>query len=344
MQDSDMNQPQQPVDPTHIPSQWAGDPIPSVSSGTTSSSPGASASATGPDYPSSPGAIGGPSYGGAPSATSIPTYPGSGGPGGPAYPGGTGGTGGGFAPRPQISFDVIGEAWGILQKQMGVWIPAMLIVALIQGVIYAIMMAVAMPHNMTPISPTPGNPFPTSAPPTFSPLFPVFGLVLGIVGVTLTGGLYRMAIKQFRGQPPSIGDLFSATDAIVPLLMAGVLMYIATLLGACACGVGALVVTGLLMFTIPLIVDKGMGAIEAMSTSWNTLKGEWLMATVFYLVISIVASSGGILCGIGILVTAPLALLSMAVLYRNYFLGSGAPIDAPGTGSYPPPPIPSARY
>ena len=98
------------------------------------------------------------------------------------------------------------------------------------------------------------------------------------------------------------------------------------------------------MFTIPLIVDKRMGATEAMTLSWNTLKGEAVMATVFYFVIALVAGCGFALCGIGALFTAPLFPLAVALTYRNYFMGPGNPVDAPVTGSYPPPPIPSARY
>ena len=36
------------------------------------------------------------------------------------------------------------------------------------------------------------------------------------------------------------------------------------------------------MFTLPLIVDAGLPAPAAIAGSWNALKGQWLMATVFH--------------------------------------------------------------
>lgn len=192
---------------------------------------------------------------------------------------------------------------------------------------------------------TPNNPIPMRP---MSGVGILAQVVLGIAQMVaiyvLLGGLYRMALKQVRGQAIAVGDIFSATDVIGPLVLSAILVTLASYAGLCALCIGMYIVQGLFMFTTPLIVDKGLSATEAMSTSWNTLKGETVMATLFYFVICLVAGCGALLCGVGALFTAPLLPLSIALLYRNYFMGSGNPVDASVAGSYPPPPIPSARY
>ncbi|MBV9867887.1 MAG: hypothetical protein JO316_21240 [Abitibacteriaceae bacterium] len=272
-----------------------------------------------------------------PAQSQWSTPPGSPPPGGPGYTGG-------FSPRPQISFDVIGQAWGMIQQQMGIWIPAMLVFAVVMGIIVGISTVIAGGLSGPVTPPMPGQPFPTRSPSGAGiGVQLLFGLVQQIVAFMMLGGMYRMALKQLRGQVPSIGDLFSATDVLGSLVVAGILTALATYAGLCVLCVGALIVQGLLMFTVPLIVDKQMGAIDAMSTSWNTLKGEALMAALFYFVITLVAGIGAILCVIGVLFTAPMAIISVAILYNNYFMGPSTPVASSFTDTYPPPPIPEPR-
>jgi len=136
---------------------------------------------------------------------------------------------------------------------------------------------------------------------------------------------------------------------IGPLLIGSLLNGLAVAIGSVFCYIPGLVLGGLLMFTIPLIVDRRMDGIEAMKLSFNTLKGDALMATLFYLVVSIVGGLGGIACGIGALFTWPLFFLSISLLYRDYFMGPptaypdvtvpppSEPMPPPGAAPPPPP-------
>ena len=53
--------------------------------------------------------------------------------------------------------------------------------------------------------------------------------------------------------------------------------------------------------------------------SWRILSPQWLTATVFHLVLSVVSGSGFLLCCIGILFTGPLYSLSIAILFHEFF-------------------------
>ena len=90
------------------------------------------------------------------------------------------------------------------------------------------------------------------------------------------------------------------------------------------CGVFFLVIpgwiiSGILMFTLPLVVDERFKAVDAISASGKTLKDQWLIAAVFALVLFALQLVGLLFCGMGFLVTLPLSVLSHAILYRGFF-------------------------
>jgi uncharacterized membrane protein len=171
-------------------------------------------------------------------------------------------------------------------------------------------------------------------------------IAIMVVAFIMMGGLYRMAIKQVRGEPIQISDLWSVTDVIGQLALGGLLMGLSIGLASLACYLPAFIVAGLLMLTIPLIVDQKMGAIDAMTRSWNTLKQEWLMAAVLYFVLTFIASIGVVALYIGMLFTYPLLFLGTALVYRDFILGGSGggpqladpnPYPANVTpGAYPP--------
>jgi hypothetical protein len=242
----------------------------------------------------------------------------------------------GYSGQPQVRFDAIGEAWRLFQAQMGAWIPAVLVYFVIMMVLSFVINSVTGVTAGRGGPPSSGNPFAV-----FGPMMFISGIIQWVLSTFFMGGLFRMATNQLRGQPISIGDMFSVSDVLPALLVGSLLVGLAAGIGMLFCVIPGLVIAGLLMFTIPLIVDKRLGATEAMSLSWNTLKGQALMATVFYFVVAIIGGLGAMLCGIGLLFTFPLFILSVAVLYRDFFMGqttAGPAVSPPG--AYPPPPIP----
>lgn len=214
-------------------------------------------------------------------------------------------------PHPAIvDLSVISEAFEHFKNNASTWVAVTLITGVIQLVISGIMQLGQGRDG--------GN-----------LLIALIGTIVSIVvsGI-LYAGLFGMAIKQVRGQEISIGDLFGFTDVLGQTILASIVAGILTGLGFMLCFFPGLVLAGLFMFTFPLIVDKKMSAIEAISASMNALKSQWLMAAVFVLVVGLLYMFGYFLCLVGVLVTAPIALLSVTVLYRNFFIGSTTPPSA----------------
>ena len=88
------------------------------------------------------------------------------------------------------------------------------------------------------------------------------------------------------------------------------------------CAIPGFIVSGLFMLAIPLVVEGRLPATGALIQSWNALKSQWLVATLFHFVLILAALSGVLLCGVGVFFTGPLYCLAISILYRDFFSSS----------------------
>ncbi len=242
--------------------------------------------------------------------------------GGPPYSG--------YGQQPKIRFEIIGEAWQLFTQQMGTWVMGILV--MFAGIIIpTIFVTIGLMGSGLLASGTRSEAGQATAGIGMLLVMVLGMLLMGAIVFLIMGGLFRMAVKQVRGLPIQVSDVWSVTDVFWKLVGAGFLMGLAVSVSALFCYLPAFIVGGLLMLTIPLIVDQKMGVMDAMTRSWNTLKQEWLMAAVLYFVLSLIGSAGIILVYIGMLFTYPLFFLGTALVYRDFILGGGG-------GNLPPQP------
>jgi uncharacterized membrane protein len=144
-------------------------------------------------------------------------------------------------------------------------------------------------------------------------------LVYGLVLYVYTAGLVAMALKQVRGEEISAADGLLVFKSLPNLLVGVLLSGLAVLVGAMFCIVPGLIINGLLMLTIPLIIDRKLSPVAAMQASWDTVKSDMWTATglmfVLYLLYSI--STNFV---IGVVVGAPIYALGIAIVYRDFFI------------------------
>jgi uncharacterized membrane protein len=218
-----------------------------------------------------------------------------------------------YQTSPLIQFSVIGDAWQLYKRHWFVWSAATLIVmfgfSLVNGALMAIFEG--------------GHGFHHGG---FREFVPASGAVPFIISTAVSsfflGGMLRMASNQLRGQTPRLEDLLSVTDVWFDLLLAGLLYGAATALGCMLFLIPGFIVSGLLMMTVPLVVESRLPATAAIKMSWSALKSQWLVATVFHLVLILAAVSGIVLCGVGVVFTGPLYCLALAILHREFFPGT----------------------
>lgn len=123
-------------------------------------------------------------------------------------------------------------------------------------------------------------------------------IMLGI-GIALT-----LAAKHGSGHvPPAIGIGLACVGGLVLLPGICVMMY----LSICW------------MFTIPLVVDKGISFWDAMKLSRAQVRKHWWSVFAFSLVVGLLGLSGILACGVGLIVTGILAFLAIVWLYEDIF-------------------------
>lgn len=240
-----------------------------------------------------------------------------------------------------VRWEWIGEGWNMFTQRWATWVVHMLVFVLVVAVVIAPVYIIAIASTFAA-----GAGEQPEAPPAifFVAMLILYPLLLLVIAF-LMAGTYKTAMKQLRGEPTSLGDLFSGADCFLRVLGAIFMVAILAMIGGIFCIIPGLIVQGLCFYTIPLVVERRMGPLEAIQTSINATKKDWLMISVFALVVGIIASIGGIFCGIGALVTYPLFFTITAVAYRDVFGVAGAnhpqtysPPPPPAYGSNPPPP------
>jgi hypothetical protein len=209
---------------------------------------------------------------------------------------------------PRIRFEAIGGAWSLYQQQMGMWVLVSLIVVLIGVVINGAIARIVggVPEELSLVSLL------------FAPSWLLANIIQSIVTHTLTGAAFNVAIKHVRGQGVRVDYLTEVVSIGDKLLLVSVIVGAATGVAEMFCILPTFVVGGLLMFAIPLVVDKKAEPLDAVRQSFDMLKSQWLMATLFYFVAAIIGFAGIILCGVGAILTLPMFWLSIALLYDDF--------------------------
>jgi len=154
---------------------------------------------------------------------------------------------------------------------------------------------------------------------------------LGILSGPMMAGLVWMALVLVdRKEPkPQMGDVFKGFDYFLQsflfFLVWGVIMLAVSVVSLIPC-IGTLVVIAVsivlhtaLMFGLFLIVDKKMEFWPASMLSLNTVKPNFFPFLGLLVVAMLIGHVGAIACGIGVIVTMPIAVCILAVAYRNVF-------------------------
>jgi uncharacterized membrane protein len=101
------------------------------------------------------------------------------------------------------------------------------------------------------------------------------------------------------------------------VVIASLIIAAATFVGTLLCYVPGLIVGFLAQFTLLFIVDKQMKAVDAIKASIKLVTDNLGNTILFYLLALVVLFVGAILCGVGLLVAAPVALIGLAYTYRR---------------------------
>lgn len=145
-------------------------------------------------------------------------------------------------------------------------------------------------------------------------------MLLGVIpllgGGLALAGMMHVALKALRGQRPAAADGFiGLSDNAIDHVVMGLLQVV----GLIACCVGVYVTQAIFYPGTVMILQRGIGWEEAKDECLARVKPNWGAWTIFVLAVGIVGGSGALLCGLGVLFTAPIAVIALAYGYDKAF-------------------------
>ena len=272
---------------------------------------------------------------------------------------------GGYAPPGRVNFGWIGEAFELFKANAGVWVVVTLmslvpvLIGFIVGAIYGASTALSGNSGQLP-TPNPADPTAAFTRALTGGLPPGLSAVIRVVSALYTawlyGGVYRVAVKQVRGEVTSVGDVFSGGPLLWKMLGFNIVYGFAVLIGTFLCIVPGFLLAGLLFPGYALIAD-GDNLGNAVSRSMDAMKRDMWSAAAFVFVLSLLLIASAIPCGLGLFVTIPMVHIVGALAYRDMvgMPGIAAPASPYGASPYgvpqastpgvwPPPPGQSPPY
>lgn len=211
---------------------------------------------------------------------------------------------------PSINFNVIGDAFRLVFADLQTWVLASLIMlvpivvlAILQQLILIPMMIASGSFIVTMLAAM------------------IMSLVAGLLINTLFANMYRMAAIALTGTKPNVGEMLKFGNNFNNVFMTVLLYSVIVAVGTMFCYLPGIIAAGLLLFAVPISVDKRIGGMPALQLSFETLKKDAVMAILFYIAVGICAGLGAIACGIGVILTLPVFPVAVMMLYRDYFGG-----------------------
>lgn len=148
----------------------------------------------------------------------------------------------------------------------------------------------------------------------------ILSLLLSIVSLILGVGSINLVLRLLDGGKGDIKDLYSYTDLPMKVFknfVSSIFVGIAVVLGLILLVVPGIYLAVRLQFSTYYIVDKNAGIMDALKMSWELTKNGKLNLFLFDILLILLNFAGALLLGVGLLLTLPISLIAMTLLYRK---------------------------
>ncbi len=133
-------------------------------------------------------------------------------------------------------------------------------------------------------------------------------------------GIMMLAIKHSRGEHIEFKSMFDYYHIIGHLALAGILIYIMTLIGFIFLVLPGIYLSVAYVFALPLIADKGLDVWEAMELSRKTVTKHWFKVFGLMFLLGLIFGLGALALGIGLIWAIPLLFVTLyGLLYPLMF-------------------------
>lgn len=130
-------------------------------------------------------------------------------------------------------------------------------------------------------------------------------------------GSQAISLKLVDGKKAQVGDLFGQKNKLIQGILGSLIYAFVVIFGFILLVIPGIWLGTRLQFFRLLIVDRNLRATDALAESWKITKGHVWHLLGLFLVLIVMNILGALLMGIGLLVTAPITMLVMAIVYRK---------------------------
>jgi hypothetical protein len=155
----------------------------------------------------------------------------------------------------------------------------------------------------------------------YNSLSSLVSFVFSVISLILELGSINLILKVIDGKNPQVKDMYKYPNRVMKVIKT----FIASFL------FGLMIVGGLILLVIPgiylairfmffsyYIVDKDAGIMDSLKMSWKLTNKAVINLFLFDLLIIFLNMLGAIAFGIGLLITVPISLISVTILYRKF--------------------------
>lgn len=139
-----------------------------------------------------------------------------------------------------------------------------------------------------------------------------------IVAGPLFAGLVVMSMKSLRGEPVGFDDAFSGFRWFVPLFLLTLVKGFLVLGGSLLCVLPGIYLAVAWMFTSCLVIDRGLGFMEAMSLSMKVVNKKFFPLFGLLLILGIISGVANSVA-VGGLFSTPFSYLVLTATYARIF-------------------------
>ncbi|MCW2749793.1 MAG: hypothetical protein JWR83_903 [Aeromicrobium sp.] len=150
----------------------------------------------------------------------------------------------------------------------------------------------------------------------------IFALAIPVS--VLAAGLLRIGLLIADGASPGFGEMFRVPKPW-RVMATSTIISVSVLIGIVLCYLPGLAIGTLCTFAIPYVIDQGQRPVQAIRSSFSLAKDNFGNTLLVLVLSGLVAGAGVVVCFVGLLVSAPVAMLMHVYAYRFFSHGTLAP-------------------
>lgn len=240
---------------------------------------------------------------------------------------------GGYGAGQQYSVgDAFSWAWNKFSKNAAALIVSTLVYGVILGAVYGIFFGIAFALAPAPVTTyeTTDNGFSyQSSSGDFGVaswlMLLIGGLVFVVIAAAMSSAYISSLLDIADGRQVTTGDFFKPRN-LGNVLVAGVIVGVATYIGFALCVIPGLIVGFLTIFTVYVLLDRNLNPFDAIKASSQIARAHVGDTIIAWFLSSVMVAVGVAVCYVGVIVGGPVGALFMTYSYRRISGGQVAPL------------------